>query len=219
MKGHSCAYCGKHVPRAEREHVVPRGLYPASKKDSRVQRLTVPACRRCNSRWADDEVHFRNVLLVSGKPNRPVQELWETTTRRSFQKVDGRRRLLDLYAQMIPIEAPEGTRHMVYPARDERVMRIIRKIVRGLCHHHGIMSPVHDRQVRADVLKYVVPAEFLAEMSYHHLEKDIFEYRYAVLDESGIHSAWLLTFFERRTFIATVAPLQPLSETNGETGD
>ncbi|MGH2361790.1 MAG: hypothetical protein ACRDGM_14770 [bacterium] len=108
---------------------------------------------------------------------------------------------------MKPVETTEGTRHMVYPGRDDRVLRIIRKIVRGLWHHHGIMSPVHDQQVRADVLKYGVPAELLAEMSYHHLEKDIFEYRYTVLGESEIHSAWLLTFFERRTFIATVAPI------------
>jgi hypothetical protein len=78
---------------------------------------------------------------------------------------------------------------MVYPARDEGVMRVIRRIVRGLCHHHGTMPSVHDRQVRADVLKYIVPTQFLVEMNYHHLEKDVFEYRYAVLDESGIHSA------------------------------
>lgn len=172
-----------------------------------MQRLTVSACRACNSSWADDEAHFRNMMLIAGESNPPVQELWETKTRRSFEEVDGRRRLLDLSTQMRPVETTEGTRHMVYPGKDDRVMRIIRKIVRGLCHHDGIMSPVQEHQLWADVLKYEIPPEFLDGIAHHHLEKDVFEYRYAVLDESEIHSAWLLTFFERRTFIATVAPL------------
>lgn len=146
------------------------------------------------------------MMLISGEPNQPVRELWETKTRRSFHEADGLRRAQDLIFQMQPVETADGPRHMVYPARDERVMRIIRKIVRGLCYHHSVMSPVQDQQVWADVLKDVIPSEFLGEMTYHHLEKDIFEYRYAVLDEPEIHSAWLLTFFEHRTFIAMVSP-------------
>lgn len=205
MKGHPCAYCGAPVLTRERDHVVPASLYPDSKAGSKVQRLTVPVCRACNKSWADDEAHFRNVILVAGEPNPSVHELWQTKTRRSFDEVDGRRRVLDIGTQMKPVEMVEGTRYKVYPARDDRVMRIIRKIVRGLCHHHGV-SPVQDRQVWADVLKYVIQPEFLDEMAHHHLEKDVFEYRYAVLKEHEIHSAWLLTFYERCTFIALVAP-------------
>ncbi|MBM3470229.1 MAG: hypothetical protein FJX73_05490 [Armatimonadetes bacterium] len=215
----SCAYCGSSVSRADREHVVPRCLYPDSKRSSKVQRLTVPACRSCNTSWSDDEAHFRNMMLIAGEPNSSVQELWQTKTRRSFREVDGPRRMRDLLFQLKPVETADGLRHMVYPASDERVMRIIRKIVRGLCHHHCVVSPVQDQQVRARVLEYLAPPELLDEMSYHHLEKDVFEYRYAVLDEPEINSAWLLTFFERRKFIATVTPLQPLSEANGETGN
>jgi hypothetical protein len=84
-------------------------------------------------------------------------------------------------------------------------MRVIRKIIRGLCHYHNVLSPVMDTQVWADVLKYVIQQEFLDEMPIHHREQNIVEYRYQVLNEKGIHSAWLLTFFERRTFIGTVS--------------
>ncbi len=206
MSGLYCAYCGEPVSKVDREHVVPRCLYPASKRNSRVQRLIVPACRPCNAGWADDEAHFRNMMVLAGAPNPPVRELWETKIRRSFEEVDGQRRLLDLSTQMKPVEMAEGTRHKVYPAKDDRVMHIIRKIVRGLCHHHGVMSLVQDRQVWADVLKYVILPEFLDEMAHHHLEKDVFEYRHAVLNEPEIHSVWLLTFYERCTFIAIVAP-------------
>jgi hypothetical protein len=30
-------------------------------------------------------------------------------------------------------------------------LRIVRKIVRGLCHHHNLLSPVLDGQVLADI--------------------------------------------------------------------
>ncbi len=197
----TCAYCGKPVPKSDRDHVIPKCLYPSSKSKSKVQRLTVPACRMCNGSWADDEAHFRNVLVIAGKANPPVRELWNTTTNRGFQKVDGKRRLSDLLAQMKQV----GSRHIVYPGHDPKVMRIVCKIIRGLCYHHGIPTPIEEIRVWADVLKYVVPAAFLAKMTYAHREKDIFEYRYQVLEEMGIHSAWLLTFFERRTFIGLVS--------------
>lgn len=87
-------------------------------------------------------------------------------------------------------------------------MRVVRKIVRGLCYHHHVMSPVADHQIWADVLKYTIPQQFLDEMEQHHREADIVEYSFQVLNEPEINSAWLLTFFERRTFIAIVSPPQ-----------
>jgi hypothetical protein len=145
------------------------------------------------------------MLLVAGDPNPPVRELWETTTLRSFEKVDGPRRLDDLFRQMSPVETSGGIRHMVYPAQDERFMRVLRKVVRGLCHYHDVLSPVSDGRVSADVLKCIVPQEFLDEMEPYHREQDIFEYRFWVLNEPEVHSVWLLTFFERRKFIAWVS--------------
>ena len=200
----TCAYCG--APDAgDHEHVIPKCLYPASKGTSRVQRLTVPACKHCNNGWSDDEAHFRNVMLLAGEPNDAVHELWNTTAARSFQNVDGRRRVMDLVEMMKPIQTPEGERHIIFPAKDKRVMRVIRKVIRGLCHSQKVLTSVSETRVWVDVLKYVVPQAFLDEMSIHHREQDIVEYRYQVLNEEGIHSAWLLTFFERRTFIGIVS--------------
>jgi hypothetical protein len=57
---------------------------------------------------------------------------------------------------------------MVYPARDARVMRLVRKVLRGLCHHHALLPPVHDDQAWADIQRYNVPSEFLVEMAGAH---------------------------------------------------
>lgn len=152
------------------------------------------------------------MLLIAGEPNPPVRELWETTALRSFNKVDGPKRLDDLFRQMRPVGTPTGDRHIVYPAQDERFMRVLRKIVRGLSYHHGVLSPVPDSRVSADVLRYVVPQEFLDEMEPYHREQDIVEYRFQVLNLPEVHSVWLLTFFERRKFIAWMSGSEELPD-------
>ena len=198
-----CSYCGERFA-TDSEHVFPRNLYPASKSRSRVQRLRIPSCNECNKGWSDDEVHFRNVLALAAEPNEARRELWETTIRRSFKERNGIRRVRDLVKMLHPVEIEGNDRHKVYPGQDDRVLRIVKKIIRGLCHHHGVMSGVSEKRVWADILKYQIPEEFLSEMAYEHREQDIAEYRYQVLRESGIDSAWLITFFQRVTFVGIV---------------
>lgn len=199
-----CSYCGTPGVGVTTEHVFPSCLYGPSKAGSKVQRLTIPGCEDCNNGWSEDEAHFRNMLTIAGEPNAAVRELWEGSMRRSFDKVDGPKRLADLFAQMIPVQTPSGERHMVYPAQDPRVVRVLRKIVRGLCHYHAVMTSVPEEVITVDVLKYVVPQEFLDYLRAFHREADIVQYRYQVIDMEGVHSVWLLGFFERRKFIAWV---------------
>jgi len=198
-----CSYCGKRLS-TDNEHVFPRNLYPASKSSSRVQRLTIPSCNECNNGWSDDEVHFRNVLALAGKPNEARSELWDTSIRRSFNEKDGIRRMKDLIEILHPVEFKGNERHMIYPGQDYRVLRIVKKIVRGLCHYHGVMSAVSEKRVWADVLKYTILEEFLSQMGYEHREQDIAEYRYQAIREYGIDSAWLITFFQCVTFVGIV---------------
>ncbi len=205
-----CSYCGER-PATDSEHVFPRNLYPASKALSRVQRLTIPSCNRCNKGWSDEEAHFRNVLALAGEPNDARRELWETIIRRSFRKSDGIRRVRNLIEIMRPVEMDGKARHKVYPGEDPRVVRIVKKIVRGLCHYHQVMSAVSENRVWVDVLKYQIPGEFLSEMAYEHREQDIAEYRYQVLQELGIHSAWVITFFQRIPFIGIVSMSEDFS--------
>ena len=203
----NCSYCGREA-RCTADHVVPRCLYPPSRSKSRVQRLTVPACRECNAGWADDEAHFRNIMTIAGEPNAAVTELWQRKALRSFSKRDGKRRLSDVWSQLVPVVVDGKPRHKVYPAKDLRVMRVIRKVIRGLSHHHNLLSSVSDDQVWADLLSWQVPQAILHGMQPHDREEDIFSYRYAHFDFdrdlSGIDSGWVLTFFGRTTFVGAV---------------
>ncbi len=185
-----CAYCGSENASTD-GHVPPTALYPPSKAASRVQRITVPACLPCNGSFTNDEVHFRNILQISGDPTPIVRELWEGKTRRSFEYVDGRRRARDMLDCVEEVETSRGWVQMVFPGRDPRVMRVVRKIVRGLCHHHGLLSPVSDDQVWYDVQRFELAPRFLTEFESAHVDPDI-------------HSGWLLRFFTRTPLFCVV---------------
>jgi hypothetical protein len=145
-------------------------------------------------------------MLVSGEPNLVVQELWDTKARSSFDKVDGKRRLRDVYDAMKPVNFEGHSRRATFPGNDPRVVRIVKKIVRGLSFYHKLPVPVSESQVWTDVLKYPILEEYLRQLEFHHREKDIFTYGFTSSNEPGIESIWLLLFFERCFFIAFVEP-------------
>jgi hypothetical protein len=106
---------------------------------------------------------------------------------------------------MEAVQSTDGLQHKVYPGRDERVMRIIRKVIRGLCHHHKVLTAVCDEQVWATLQTFPIPPAFLEEMTHYHVEEDIVQYRYSLTeDDSDIHSCWLLRFYERTLFFGIV---------------
>lgn len=203
MSQRLCAYCGERAA-TDKEHVFPKSLYPPSKARSRVQRLTIPSCNVCNNGWADDEAHFRNILALAGEPNDTRRELWETPVQRSLQQVDGPRRIQDIVDAWRLVEIDGKSRHMVYPGDDVRVTRVVKKIIRGLSHYHGVLSAVPESRVCANIMKYRMPDEILTQMTYTHREPDVAEYRYSVIGKFGIQSAWLIRFYERVKFIGVV---------------
>ncbi len=202
-----CSYCGR-PPATTADHVIPSSLYPDSKAASNVPRITVPACVPCNSSWTDDEPHFKAMLAIAGEANSAVQELWGSSIERSFQQVDGLRRLTDIFQQMEPVIVDGQRRYKVYPARDPRVMRIVRKVIRGLSHFHKIETAVSDDRVWADIEKYQISQRLIDGVRRHHREHDIIEYGFEPVkgDDGNIWTAWVLTFFERRTFVGLVLP-------------
>ncbi|MER8506354.1 MULTISPECIES: hypothetical protein [unclassified Mesorhizobium] len=200
----NCGLCGEFKI-TTREHVVPKCLYPPSKATSKFQRIIIAACSECNNGTADDDAHFRNVILVAGDATDAVNEIWHGAARRAFAEVDGKRRLKDLFALMKPAPDAGPDRYRIYPADDERILRIVRKVVRGLSKHHGLPSPIKDHQVFADVMRFAIPGEILGAMHFESAEPDIFDYRYLLLSEpSYTQSIWVLRFFQRTSFVAMV---------------
>lgn len=199
-----CAYCGKVIKKGEREHVFPRCLYPESKNNSKVQRITVLSCSECNRSFADDEAHFRDMLSISGDPNQARKEIWKEGVEPSFDQPDGHRRVNDLFSQMKPVRVENTDRYMVYPGKDPRVLRVITKIIRGLSHYHNIETAVPEKRVRCSIQEFPVPEDILYKLKEGHRESDIITYQYGIINEDGISSFWMFTFYEVIKFIGAV---------------
>lgn len=184
---------------------MPRSLYPASKSNSKFQRITIAACAACNNGTADDDAHFRNVVLLAGEPNDAVNELWSGPVRRGFAQVDGRRRARDIFDLMRPAPDVGPDQYRIFPADDPRVLRIVRKIIRGLSRHHELTYPLSDGRVFADVMRQPIPEEIVSAMEHRSAEPDVLQYGYLSLSEPpDLVSAWLLRFYQRTTFIGVV---------------
>ena len=201
-----CAYCGQPATGKERDHVVPKCLYSSCQRQ-RGALLTVPVCRSCNVGFSNDETHFRGVMLLAGEPNEAVHEVWQTKMLRSLARPDGRKRAADLAAQMVPRQGAAGQEHLIYPDRDERVVRVLRKIVRGMSFHHFGTIALPEALVRVETLRYAIPNGFLDALSRGDVVPEVFEYWY--LDMRGdpdrsFDVTWMLRIFERRWFIAWV---------------
>lgn len=202
----SCGYCGISGVKLTKDHVIPRLLYPSSKSKSKVQRLTISACKECNNGWSDDEAHFRNVLMLCGEANQVAKELFNSDVTRAFHNKDGKRRIFDLWEIMRPVQTPTGDRHAIYPAEDSRFLRILKKIVRGL-HFHHLGRLISNEMVTAELLTFVIPQEFVEIAPIFHFESDIFSYQvfnFSDVNEMPISSFWTLTFFENKKFVAYV---------------
>jgi hypothetical protein len=142
---------------------------------------------------------------MAGEPNSAAKEIWQGSARRGFARPDGHRRARDLFDIMELAPEAGKDRYRIYPARDPRILKTVRKIVRGLAYYHNVALAVKDEQVTADVRREPVPLEMLDLLEHRSAEADIFQYSY--IDAKGIDgfsSFWFLTFFERTQFIAAI---------------
>ena len=202
-----CAYCGSIIAKRSgktRDHVFPENLYPVSRRPTYLP-ITVAACEACNGRWSDDEEHFRNVVNSAGDFNPAAEELYFDKIQRSLRRSAGDRRIRDLLSISETVEVNGSTRLKIFPAKDPRVLDVIRKIVVGLCHYHEVATALSMKRIWVDVLRFRVPNEYLAKLHYEQREADIVEYWYGLKTEPGLHSVWILRFYGRTTFIAVVS--------------
>jgi len=112
-------------------------------------------------------------MLLAGDANEAVQELWPKAVS-SFRQVDGRKRVWDIRRLAETVQVDGTERWVIYPARDERILRVVRKVVRGLAYYHRLGPVVSDERVFTDVLRYPIPTALLASEPPYHLEPDIF---------------------------------------------
>jgi hypothetical protein len=203
-RNRKCAYCGIAADaQFTRDHVVPRCAVPTSCRNANL--IVVGACEQCNRSFSDDEVHFRTVIALAGKSNNSVQELWDTKILRSLHQPDGFRRAKEILAATEQMQIEGQNRLVIYPGADGRVMRIIKKIVRGLSHYHEIETAIPEQRISVEIC----PVEDLFQEicgpgCFSGQYPGVFWYVNKQDHSTMFKNVWILTFFERLTFVALV---------------
>lgn len=208
MKNKPCAYCGsteKDNPRTK-GHVLQKSMYPEVNCEA-VQRITVPECGRCKAIWQDAEDHFRSVIaLAAADLNKHADAQWDGPISRAHRREeDGLQRQAELLKWVVANETPEGKEYVLHLAQIDKVLLVVRKMVRGLCRHHALATQVADHQVLA--MQYEdSPPPGAEAVEYNHVP-GVFRYSYfhQHLERDAIHVSWLLTFYERVSFIGLVS--------------
>lgn len=193
LKNQPCAYCGSTEHRRIKGHVISRNLFHEFLPVD-TQRITVPECEKCKAAWEDAETHFRNVFVLIWDSLKLQNDRRLDKMRRSFQQPDGPRRWRDLVNQIVPANPPNGKREAIYPAKDPLCCMILRRIVRGLSHHHNLGSPIQDHLVEVGPMPYELPPAFEEEMTWHQLAPDFFKYGFCQIDDDDIRSFWVMFF-------------------------
>jgi hypothetical protein len=168
--------------------------------------ITIPGCSGCNRGFSDDEAHFHSVLLLAGKSNDLVADMWHGKAARRFAEIDGQRRLKDVIKLMKDVVVDGSDRSLIYPASDLRIIRVVKKMVRGLCHYHRVETAVPENEVFVDVMRFQTPTGILEGMAHDERDPRVARWWYWVNDgdDDAPRSAWLIELYERTRFIATV---------------
>lgn len=195
-----CAYCGTDRFKRTKGHVLPRSMYPNTLPTAK--RITVSECLECKKLWEDAEPHFRNIILSIWDSEMLPSDNRVASMLRSFKQLDGLRRATALLAR---IESTAGSeRETIYPAKDPQFNLVLRRIVRGLCHEHQLETAVEDARVYCDVMRWEIPSEFEAMLTWNSISENLFRYAYAVINDDQINSFWLLHFSKHIVFFGVV---------------
>lgn len=186
---------------------MPRSFYPSS-VDPKIQWAKVSCCPACNDEFQRDEAHAKTMLAAAGLTvTDKRQEIWESVKRGFSNPICGNQDRIAIREKLVPFMHEGEQRYKVYPGKDERVIKIVKKIVRGLCVHRQVLPPpVSEDRVWADTFIHVIPPKFEEELRTIYDIPNVVSCR-AELQMSDefpeTHSAWILQILQTR-FIAIV---------------
>jgi hypothetical protein len=194
-----CGYCGADTgPNGEGEHVLSKCFYPDS-TDPKMQVLKIPACPKCNHSWEKDEAHFRTSMVACGLDITPQRtQLWETSVRSFDKPISGRGDVWAIASQLVssPILNEYGRPYQrIFPCRDPRVVRVLKKIIRGLAYSHR-RDVIADERVAVTARPLPLPIEIHEGLAPVYTVPHVFKSRAYFSDTGDFHSFWVLEFFD-----------------------
>jgi hypothetical protein len=200
----ACIYCGA-TDNLTSDHVPPRNLFPRPRPSNLI---TVPACKRCNKGFEQDDEYFRIAVVVPADPARdPVAaRLWsEKVVRGTLKRSPALRSAIIRTLTRLDVTTPAGlylgTASTIRLNR-KRVDRTIRRIVTALhWRHYGhVPNPgvkftitMGPDPKRPGVAEHVA-RDLLGGKMWSVIGPGLFRYAYNRVKENPDWGAWLLAF-------------------------
>jgi hypothetical protein len=202
MRIATCAYCGESKE-VEREHVVPRCIFEtALRADAKF--VLVPTCRDCNASYSHDEDHFRNFVISAGSYSEATTQVFFGPMNRALRREGhGTESIRHLLSMIKEHAQATGTEHRIHP--DDRVFRVLRKILRGLLYNHFDV-PFPEGRVDVREIGYKLRPEVLELGDWQVIHPLVFRYALETEDlPENCHSLWFLQFFQNVDFFGSVS--------------
>ncbi len=219
-KPEACTYCGEEN-NLTKDHIPPKCLFQSPKP----QLITVPACQQCNLQASKDDEYFKAMLAMryDTYDHPDVQGILPSVIR-SYTREEASFHREALFNSMSKtnILTPSGLylgKAATYDVDLDRLGRVVERTVRGLyLTETGKVLPI-DSEVKAfaeDGLRNIsigshqTLIKTIIEPLYSTPPKTIgegtFQYWAAFAPDVEFSSAWILTFYERVSFIAITLP-------------
>ncbi len=220
-KRRHCAYCGTTAD-LTKDHIPPKSLFaPPLPKNL----ISVYACRKCHRRTTKDDEYFRQcVCLHYGAGDHPeAQKNWEKILR-SFQnpKAPGLRRRFFASLKEVWLQSQGGIhlgKSATFDVDLRRIFRVVERTVRGLYLHETGNRMPNDYEVRVysdDTLRRRPPEttkwleerilSLLMNAPQKVIGQDVFSYRFQLVPENLLLSAWGLVFYRSFSFLVITTP-------------
>ena len=217
-----CVYCGSvEKDNLSDDHVPPESVFPKPRPGGLI---TVRACKTCNGGASKDDEYFRMMLCLSqdAGDSTEAQKNWAPILR-SLERPQAQGMKKALLESIRPVQAMTWSGihlgvKMGFHIEFDRISRVIERTVRGLYFNEQKrrLPDGHDVVVYCDENLIRLPPDSLA--TFHQtinlplaavapkvIAPGVFHYRFLIA-EGGPASAWALTFYERKTFLAITAP-------------
>lgn len=202
-----CAFCGERGTVTD-DHVPPQGIFYTTHAGEEL--IQVPGCGECNEGNSDDDEYFRDVT-VSRKESyaHPRSHVIRRKAVRSLNRPQARGKKEAFKRSILAYRCPAllGAHHISDVAAVEvdieRLVRVARKIIRGLYYHEQgepLPNPkqttvfaFHDKQFEYSQPRAII--EWLDGAVWREKREGVFSYRYRVAEDNPAISLWQFRFF------------------------
>ena len=207
-----CYLCGyvldEELDEIDKDHVPPRQFYPKKiRQQEKINLLTIPVHRGCNSSYQKDEDYFYNAIgPLAG--DSPCGKLVLEDLTRSFGRPQGKRLgesvLREFDNRYSGLYLPEGKVAKYYDGK--RVRRVLWKIIRGLFYKE------YDRYLpegtKYDIELIDDPNSVSDQLCFLRCQRSmgiyppVFDYRYRSFPEKDNFHLWLFLFWQKILVLA-----------------